>query len=557
MGDRWTPLAIELRGFLGALSPLRLDLHHPLVILLGPNGSGKSTVVGAIEWVLFGDLALGDVEIAELKGPGLERYRACLARGGDEAEVCLRLSRHGSTLEWRRLRRRAKPRPEDDLVECRIDGRAVPPDPVSLLGVGHDLYVRAIAPRQGALAALVSRESKERNAALDRLLGIEQLNTLCEGLGKARGELGRERQKVEESMETALADLRREVGWRFDRRREARERALAAGVGDDLSLPGARALAATLAEELGVDPPSPEATRSDLGALHRRLEQAAEAAWTRPAATGRHARLLQLEALLRDQASAWRRARDRVEEARRELDRQERQETVAERERAAALRLDEASRALEQASAHAALLARAREWLARHEHEAGVDCPLCARPIGMAQLKEAVEGALSRLEAEDGELHRLRRQEEDARAQLDQAREARARLASACKDHDRAAAEEEERRRDLVQALGEAWPDREPDEIERPVVEALAEAGGAGADDLDRRLQALESAVADALPASQEELDRASEAAATARRGIIALGRLLELLEADEQLAALDHQVAGGELARARRRSGR
>lgn len=43
---------MEIEGFRGISSALRIDLGGNLIILYGPNGSGKSSVLQAIEWVL-------------------------------------------------------------------------------------------------------------------------------------------------------------------------------------------------------------------------------------------------------------------------------------------------------------------------------------------------------------------------------------------------------------------------------------------------------------------------------------------------------------------------
>ncbi|MER3410613.1 MAG: hypothetical protein C4306_11150 [Thermoleophilia bacterium] len=316
MSERWMPQSIELRGFLGVgREPLRLELERPLTILVGPNGSGKSTIVSALEWALFGELELGDVEPAELKGAGAGRYAVYLHRGCDEAEVVLRLRRDGSQLEWRRMRRRADPK--RDIVACTLDGTSTEPDP-ALLGLTHPLYARAIAPRQTTLAVLVSRDERERDAALDVLFGIEELNVLCQGLSTAKSDLQREVRELEARLSTATVGVRRNVAWRFDRRAEARQRALETGLrGEELSLQGARRLAAELARELEIPLPSEDADLEELHALHAKLQEAADEAWARPQVNARRARLDAVRRLLEHGAPArWREAANRAHLAR-------------------------------------------------------------------------------------------------------------------------------------------------------------------------------------------------------------------------------------------------
>jgi DNA repair exonuclease SbcCD ATPase subunit len=210
---RWAPVEVQLRGYggVGATS-LALPLDRPLVVLTGSNGCGKSTVVSAIEWALFGELALGgDFDVADLKGGGPSPHVVYVNRSCDEAEVVVRFEGGDSSLLWRRTRRRATPRPKDDVVECTIDGRPVAPDLLALLGVTPELYRRAIAPRQASLIALVSLESKQRDAALDRLFGIEELNLLAEGLSRAKLELPQTLRKLGGRLDQAESGTRSRV----------------------------------------------------------------------------------------------------------------------------------------------------------------------------------------------------------------------------------------------------------------------------------------------------------------------------------------------------------
>ena len=281
MAGRWILSWVELRGYAGVgQQPLRVDFDRPLVVLEGPNGSGKSTIVSGIEWALFGELALGgDFELAELKGGGTGPYLVYLNKDCAEAEVLVGFERAGSSLEWRRLRTRAKPR--NDVVECLVDGRPTPADPVAVFGVTRELYTRAVAPQQGSLAAIVSLESKERDAALDRLFGIEELNVLAEGLSKAKGELARTVKLLEGRLTQAETDLRDEVKRRFDTRADFRSRAIAAGLKQaELTLEEARSRAASLSAGLSVRAPAPNATLSDMRSVHRKLVPAADTAWS-------------------------------------------------------------------------------------------------------------------------------------------------------------------------------------------------------------------------------------------------------------------------------------
>jgi DNA repair exonuclease SbcCD ATPase subunit len=567
--QRWVLAALQLRGYGGVgANSFELKLDRPLIVLTGPNGSGKSTIVSAIEWALFGELAVGgDFDIADLKGSGKDPHLVYLNRNCGEAEVVVRFEGDGSSLVWRRLRQRATPRAKDDVVECTIDGRPVTADPLALLGVTPELYCRAVAPRQASLIALVSLERKERNAALDRLFGIEELNLLAEGMSKAKLELPRSLKELERRLDQAESGLWDEITRRFDLRARARGDALEAGIEKrQLSLEGCRSLAATLANELAL-PTVPEgAGLSEFQTLHERLVRAADAAWSRPEPQNRHDRLTQIQGILeRDAPALWKQAIADRDAAHRGLETLRGQlgteAEVEDRVRKADVRVRQAEQALSAANERAALLTSAREWLHQHEHapEKELDCPVCERPIVATELTGLVEAALNGLERSDGTIAGLL-------AQVNKAREARGASVKDKEQLDQAVQELKEceqavtgRRSKLPEALKaalEPWRARKPDDVEERTVELLRQAldTTATADDrlLAQQCSLLADACKQALSRTDEELRRAGSLGQQRRRRVIALERLLAFLQAAERLDALDTDVSGVELAQAR-----
>jgi DNA repair exonuclease SbcCD ATPase subunit len=567
--QRWVPAAVELCGYGGVgADSFVFELDRPLVVLTGPNGSGKSTIVSAIEWALFGALAAGgDFDIADLKGAGPDPHRVYLNRSCDEAEVVVRFESNGSSLVWRRIRRRATPRPKDDVVECTIDGSPVVADPLALLGVTSELYCRAVAPRQASLIALVSLESKDRNAALDRLFGIEELNLLAESLSKAKLEFPRSLKELEGRLDRAESGLRSEISQRFDLRAKARGDALEAGIEKrQLSLEGCRSLAATLARDLALSTTTEGARLSELRTLHERLVQAADAAWTRPEPQNRQDRLMHVQGILkRGTPELWKQAMNDRDEARRSLETLRVQlgsdAEVEARVRDANARWERAGQALSAANERAAILKSAREWLHQHEHAPGgeLDCPVCERPIAAAELVALVDAALDGLERSDGTIPGLM-------VKVDKARKARDASVAQQEQLGQAVQELDDRERDLagrrsnlpeaLQAALQRWGARKPDDLEERTVELLRQAldAAATADDglLAEQLSNLASACGEALSRTDEELRQAGPLARQRRGRVIALERLLAFLQAAERLDALDADVSGAELAQAR-----
>src|SRR5665213_70281 len=47
---------LRAEGFRGICDPIEIDFHQQTTVLSAPNGSGKTSILGAIEWALFGEL---------------------------------------------------------------------------------------------------------------------------------------------------------------------------------------------------------------------------------------------------------------------------------------------------------------------------------------------------------------------------------------------------------------------------------------------------------------------------------------------------------------------
>src|SRR5207237_8400579 len=85
---------VEIEGFRGINRPVHLDLNPGATFLVGANGQGKSSVLGAIEWVLFGKLkyqasenTTNDELVNLHSGKGQARVRLTLQQGASDFVV--------------------------------------------------------------------------------------------------------------------------------------------------------------------------------------------------------------------------------------------------------------------------------------------------------------------------------------------------------------------------------------------------------------------------------------------------------------------------------------
>jgi DNA repair exonuclease SbcCD ATPase subunit len=548
---------------------INVSLDRPVLVLLGPNGSGKSTVLQAVEWALFGATAVGS-EGEEIKGTALETHRVYIHRGAEKACVTLRFEADGHRLEWRRVRRRATPKPGDDSVTANLDDESIAPNAVVLLGLTPGLFRRVVCPGQGALRALVSNEKSERNAALDRLFGMERLNILSSGLGKSRKVLNKRRDDVTQRLDRLVGDVGREVARRFDLRSAARQSALDAGIlREGLTVNGAVARAKDLARELDHEI---TVAGDDLVALRRATEELRKAAddnWKGAGSGEREMRLRQAESIAIAQRSGWQKALSKRLDEEKALS-----DLIAgvgdEQALKGLLELALAGRAnseaaLSAANARVGVLTRAAEWLAAQESGASEElgCPVCERPLVRGELERLVNEALSAFEGSDGRIAALRAATVEATRRYKNVDEQLASLATQRERTEKHLETERHAFSELVLslcAMGKTIPS-EVDHVEAPVaalvVEALQIVGedGSGAEcaePLNGVLGRLAGAVEAALKASADEIAKASATASNLRARALALLALGDFLGEAAHLDRLDDEVSNDSLTQAR-----
>jgi DNA repair exonuclease SbcCD ATPase subunit len=166
---------IEVEGFRGVNRPLSLDFDEAATFLVCPNGQGKSSILGAIEWCLFGELkyqarenATNDELINLHSVKGQARVRLILQKGAEEFVV---------ERERRIGRRETKLR-----VWFRGGEVSVEADPVAvlfrLIGLSFDDFYRAVYLHQESIRGLLTDEPRVRDEAFDRLFGVEKLRDI-------------------------------------------------------------------------------------------------------------------------------------------------------------------------------------------------------------------------------------------------------------------------------------------------------------------------------------------------------------------------------------------
>lgn len=163
---RWRLASVTIKHFRGVGQEQTYAFDGLPAMLHGENGTGKSTVAVALQWILFGrfygDL-LPNSKFDSFLAPVQSKSKAyagevVLVRGAERLVV----SRDGAAKTF--TVRLGKESWSDEEAEANRD---------ELLGLDMDTFVRAVLLQQSRIRGLLLDEPRERNKALDRLLGMD------------------------------------------------------------------------------------------------------------------------------------------------------------------------------------------------------------------------------------------------------------------------------------------------------------------------------------------------------------------------------------------------
>jgi exonuclease SbcC len=224
---------LKIRNFRGFVDAQELSFDQPVMLLCGENHRGKSSTLNAIEWCLFGEDCVGKKtgirerigwEIANRyvsgEGPLVE-----VEFSGPEGNYVVTRELSGT---GRRASERVMVRLPDG-VELRSDEaeRQIH----TLFHSSFQNFMTTVYQHQEAIRAVLTQEPRDRNDAIDRLLGLSEYRELARGITDAKigntyramkSELDGFRQRAEQSIRI------------YDREaREKKERAIADGMREE------------------------------------------------------------------------------------------------------------------------------------------------------------------------------------------------------------------------------------------------------------------------------------------------------------------------------------
>ncbi len=198
---------VEICGFRGIVDKQEIAFGSPITLFYGPNRNGKSSIINAIEWCLFGpDVAAikyGDIrerdawEVKNLKAP--KCYVRCVFDGQD-----------GSTV----VATRTYKTPRTSEFSYETSGGLAGSEATALqalLRISPDDFISSVHLHPEVIRTLLTDRPKDRQEAVDRLLGLSEMRELVDAFAAAKPSewttlLDREISALDERLSTALAE---------------------------------------------------------------------------------------------------------------------------------------------------------------------------------------------------------------------------------------------------------------------------------------------------------------------------------------------------------------
>jgi DNA repair exonuclease SbcCD ATPase subunit len=178
---------LRVRGFRGIRDTVEFDLDQSAVLLFGENHCGKSSTLNAIEWGLFGDACIGNQTGIRER---IDWQVANLHMADPDVLVEMELADANGPFTLRRSVKRSGRKVAADLELARPDGRKVTGAQAEktlarLLGSTFRDFMTMVYQHQEAIRAVLTQTPKDRNDAIDRLLGLSDYRNLVQTIQNA------------------------------------------------------------------------------------------------------------------------------------------------------------------------------------------------------------------------------------------------------------------------------------------------------------------------------------------------------------------------------------
>jgi exonuclease SbcC len=239
---------LRAEGFRGICDPIDVDFHQQTTVLSAPNGSGKTSILGAIEWALFGELQYQPKENATNDELVNIRHRTQVAT------VTVDLENDDGVVSITRSKKAGKRAAAAIVLLPNAEeyvGAEAETALFRVLGLTFEDFYRAVYLHQESIRGLLTDDPRVRNEALDRLFGVEKLRDMLKALSGSTKPVRDALDKLERSKSTAVARLTGAVGQVEEQRQRALDEAKRKGLSEtDLTFDAITQLAQPVIDNL-------------------------------------------------------------------------------------------------------------------------------------------------------------------------------------------------------------------------------------------------------------------------------------------------------------------
>lgn len=241
---------LKIKGFRAYMEDKEFFFDNPMILLFGENHRGKSSTLNAIEWCLFGNECIG------AKSGIRERidWEIPNRHLGSSPDVSVELELEDENNHSYKILRRWMSKTKDELKVTLADGQSLEGQNAKeknaqLLKSSFRDFLTTVYQHQEAIRAILTQEPKERNDAIDRLLGLSDYRNILTGIGRAK--LSTKWKKMDDDFDSFTREIDVALRTRESDLKDKREKAIQKGVKEDqLSEEGVLEIASEVKNQL-------------------------------------------------------------------------------------------------------------------------------------------------------------------------------------------------------------------------------------------------------------------------------------------------------------------
>ena len=178
---------LKIKGFRAFIEDKEFIFDNPMILLFGDNGTGKSSILNAIEWCLFGNECIG------AKSGIRERIDWEIPNRilGSSTDIIVELEIEYESTQGYKILRQWISKTKDKLKVIlpdgqSLDGQNAKAKLAQILKSSFRDFLTTVYQHQEVIRAILTQEPKERNDAIDRLLGLSDYRNILTGIEAAK-----------------------------------------------------------------------------------------------------------------------------------------------------------------------------------------------------------------------------------------------------------------------------------------------------------------------------------------------------------------------------------